>query len=819
VSDLDAFTIYKLTLAPNGTYTKAYFDGEGAVTGVATDGAGNVYFGAGNGGVKVDFAQGGFVSTTTVAPSIYATGIAVDANGDLFIANDSNLNEIVKETPSANGYLQSTVASGLDGPTRVAVDDTGNLYIAGGFGNGYILKESLAGSSYTASTLATGFSNLGSVTVDGSGNVYFTSNSGETVGEINFSSPPALNFVATSIGSTSTDSPQTVTLENVGNATLTFPAPATGNNPSIATSFTFNSSGASACPLVAPGSSTAGTLASGASCQLPISFQPVAVGNLSGSLVITDNHLNAASPAYATQSIALSGTATQATPNIRWAQPAAITYGTSLSGILNASEASSGQSVPGTFAYTATITGGTAAVVTAASVPGAGNYTLNLVFTPTDSTNYTTVTATVNLTVNQVTPTITWATPSAISYGTALGATQLDASSTLLSGTFAYSPVAGTVPGAGPQTLSVTFTPTDTTDYTTATSSVTLTVNKATSTITWATPSAILYGTALGATQLDASSTVAGTFAYSPAAGTVLGVGAQTLSVTFTPTSTTDYTTATSSVALTVNKATPAVMVVSSANPAFISSPVTLTANVTSPAGTPTGTVTFFDGTTQLGSGTLNAGVVTCTTSALVGGSHSITAVYSGDSNFVTLTSAALTETIEDFTLGSSGGGSTTSQTASPGGQAVYTLAIAPAGGSTFGEAITFAVTGLPPGATAVFSPTTIAAGAGATDVTLTVSLPSQSALQPERSPFGGGRLPIALGLILLPFAGRIKRASRRLNRVTRLCVLGLASLALVAGLTACGGKPAQSPESYTLTITATSGSLSHSTTVGLTVQ
>ena len=72
---------------------------------------------------------------------------------------------------------------------------------------------------------------------------------------------------------------------------------------------------------------------------------------------------------------------------------------------------------------------------------------------------------------------------------------------------------------AGAQTLSVTFTPTDTTDYTTASATVTLTVNKATPAITWATPAAITYGTPLSATQLNATSTVAGTFVYSPAAG------------------------------------------------------------------------------------------------------------------------------------------------------------------------------------------------------------------------------------------------------------------------------------------------------------
>jgi RHS repeat-associated protein len=148
-------------------------------------------------------------------------------------------------------------------------------------------------------------------------------------------------------------------------------------------------------------------------------------------------------------------------------------------------------------------------------------------------------------------PTITWGTPAAITYGTALSATQLDATSTV-AGAFAYSPAVGTVLTAGTQTLSVAFTPTDTTDYTTATDTVALTVNRATPTITWAMPAPISYGTALSVTQLDATASVAGIFAYSPAAGTVLTAGTQSLSVTFTPTDTTDYNTATATVTLTV---------------------------------------------------------------------------------------------------------------------------------------------------------------------------------------------------------------------------------------------------------------------------
>jgi hypothetical protein len=94
---------------------------------------------------------------------------------------------------------------------------------------------------------------------------------------------------------------------------------------------------------------------------------------------------------------------------------------------------------------------------------------------------------------------------------------------------------------AGTQTLSLTFTPTDSTDYTTQTATTTITVSKATPTITWPTPASIAYGTPLSATQLDATASVPGSFVYSPVVGTVLAGGAHTLYATFTPTDTTDY--------------------------------------------------------------------------------------------------------------------------------------------------------------------------------------------------------------------------------------------------------------------------------------
>ena len=157
---------------------------------------------------------------------------------------------------------------------------------------------------------------------------------------------------------------------------------------------------------------------------------------------------------------------------------------------------------------------------------------------------------------NQAAPTITWNTPLPITYGTALSGTQLNASASV-AGTFAYSPVAGTVPFAGSQTLSVTFTPTDIIDYTNATGTTTLVVNRATPVITWNTPSPITYGVALSSTQLNATASVPGTFAYTPSSGTVLSPGVQTLSATLTPADTNDYNSVTTTVNLTVNQVTP----------------------------------------------------------------------------------------------------------------------------------------------------------------------------------------------------------------------------------------------------------------------
>jgi hypothetical protein len=90
---------------------------------------------------------------------------------------------------------------------------------------------------------------------------------------------------------------------------------------------------------------------------------------------------------------------------------------------------------------------------------------------------------------------------------------------------------------------------------------------------------------------------------------------------------------------LTNNQATTTTAVSSSVNPSDFGQSVTLTATVTSGAGTPSGTVQFKDNGNNLGAPVaLNAGVAQFTTSTLASGNHPITADYNGDTNFATST-------------------------------------------------------------------------------------------------------------------------------------------------------------------------------------
>jgi sugar lactone lactonase YvrE len=355
-------------------------------------------------------------------------------------------------------------------------------------------------------------------------------------------------------------------------------------------------------------------------------------------------------------------------------------------------------------------------------------------------------------------------------------------------------------------------------------------VTPITPTITWTQPSAIVYGTTLSgilnATATDGESTVAGSFAYTATrqggsanavtSATVLAAGSYTLSVTFTPDSS-SYTAATGSVSLTVGKAAPTVALQSSGSPALVSNSVLFTATVSASASTPSGAVNFYDATTLLGSGTLASGRATYTNSSLSAGTHAITATYTGDANFSSATSSAVSQVVSDLSMGVASGGSS-SATVSAGGTATYHLTIGPSDGSTLPAAVTLTATGGPTGSTITISPESIAAGAEATDVTLTVHVPGASAaVHKSHAWVLAFALPF-MGILALPLS-EIRRRSLKGGLFCFLLLLVVAFTVTIAG---CGNSshpaPAQ-PSNYTITVTATSGSVSHSTALTLRVQ
>lgn len=303
------------------------------------------------------------------------------------------------------------------------------------------------------------------------------------------------------------------------------------------------------------------------------------------------------------------------TPTITWNNPSAITYGTALSGTqLNATSGG----VPGTFTYTPA----------AGTILNAGTHTLNVIFTPTDQTTYSTVSKNVTLVVNKATATLTYSNltqtytgnplqptvttnpagltvvnttfnglgtipTNAGSYTVVSGLTNANYTASAITNTFTINKATATINVANltqvyngsPRPVFATTTPVNITglsvtydgsptaptnagtyavqvtlsnpNYQATTVNTTLVVSKATPTVSWSNPAAITYPAALGGSQLNATASVAGSFVYTPASGTVLNAGSNVLSVNFTPTDAANYNSVNNTtVTIVVNKGT-----------------------------------------------------------------------------------------------------------------------------------------------------------------------------------------------------------------------------------------------------------------------
>jgi len=245
-----------------------------------------------------------------------------------------------------------------------------------------------------------------------------------------------------------------------------------------------------------------------------------------------------------------------------------------------------------------------------------------------------------------------------------------------------------------------------------------------------------------------------------------------------------------------------------------IGSQITITATATGPGGIPTGTLTFFNGTTQIGTPqALNSsGSASVTTSFASAGVYPITAVYSGDPFFKvsTSTAAALAVVASSFstTLNSQ-----QSSTVAPGQAALFSFMVA---SNVYTGNINFACTGLPAGSSCVFSPTVLSETGCSNSQTVTMTIVTTQPTPVKQSTFGvplSGRGPWAafamLPGLLLAFGITLRRRKNPSLRYGQIW-MAIALLFVVSGISSCGNgqsTPGTPAGTNTVTVTASDAS------------
>jgi hypothetical protein len=753
--------------APSGGFSQP--------TGVAMDGAGNVFVADwGNSAVYEIPAAGG--ATRQLGGTLYnATGVAVDWAGNVYVAQGT---QGVTEIEAVNGSIPaSPTIKSLgsrygDGrfyyPTGVAVDGSGNVFVADeGTGSGYyqavfeiVAVNGSVSSSSTLRTLGSGFKMPCSVVVDGSGNVFVADQDVDghfhgNVYEIEAvnGSIPTTNPTIKTLGS-GFSKPTGVAVDAAGNV---FVGDQSYSGGAVNEILAVNGSVSSSSTVIELGSIVGGALAVAGNGN-------VFVAAPGSSAVYELDYADAPTLSYTKPTVvgttdAIDGTMSLLVQNIG-------NETLTISGLAKptdfAQESASG--TPPDCAVSGTVAAGASCNLSINFAPTLGTTPglLSEAFTLTDNNlNATTGPGTqqsITLSGTATAP-ITFIFPSSETLNAGTVGTSFSQTVTASGGTSPYAytasseslPAGLTLSSAGilsgtPTTAgsSYSFTVTATDRYSnTGSQTYTLVISKATPTVppsAWPTASAITYGQTLASSTLSGGEgSVPGSFAFTTPA-TAPGVGTASQSVTFKPTDSADY----SSV---------------------------------------TGTVSV---------------------------------------------------TVLDFSLtaGSGSGSSGTTQTASPGGTATYTLALLPSAGTILPAPVTLTVSGMPAGATATITPSawtqltstswSFPANTALTAISLSIQLPStMSSLNQKDLP--RHKLPLAfLSILLLPFAGKMRRTGKKLSRMLWMLLLLIAGMTAMAGLSGCGSGTeffSQAQKSYTVTATATSGTLKSSTTITLTVE
>jgi sugar lactone lactonase YvrE len=811
-----------LQLSSTGVYSVFATLSTTAQSSLALSGDGTLFVSSPTQGLVYEISQSGVISTlsTGTVTLVHPTGLAVDGLGYLYVA-DSQTSKIYRIALDGSGSVtlaMTGLSTPLSSPYGLALDSN-YLYISDS-GNDRIVKLSFSTALASPINTSGGLSNPAGITVDASGTIVVANQGGGNILQVSPSgtvysfpiaagntpattplgvilrpngdllvsdatlglsvisrSNPSYTFATTTkVGSfDSTDGyAGIITVQNTGNQALqlnTTPDPASSIGA-------FSIGPASTCPSL-PAGSTPASLALGSVCTYAVGFTPTLIGVNTGTLNL--NTTATGTGAILTTSATFTGTGITPVDTLKvTASPTVTAQGVPVSFTVSALQGTT--VVPG-FLGTVTFTATDPAV---AFLSGA-SYT----FTAADAGVHT------------------FTAPVGVQFNTL--------------GTFTVSAHFGTITGTS-NTVLVQNTP-----VVTLTSSVNPAyVNQQTIlTATVAPPTGSNAGTPTGSVKFEISGASLGTATLNNGQATLPLTLSNpgTYSITVVYVATANFLAATSApLNQVVNAYTSETAISSSLNPAYVNQPLTFTASVQAAAGqgttlVPTGNITFLYNGTNIGVGTLINGQASLPETLVASGNYTITGVYSGDTNF-NGSSSFFTQTVEDFALALTPNTSGTA-TVVGGYPATYSFTVSPVGASTLLGPITFSLSGAPTGTTAAFSPATLAAGAGSTAVTLTVKPPP--ATQAHLDPAGPLHrnitrvAPIVLALLCLPLLGVRRR------RPSSLLLGALLSLAAF-GLTGClsnssSGYYGVTPQTYTLTVTASSGTLSHSTTVTLTVQ
>lgn len=357
----------------------------------------------------------------------------------------------------------------------------------------------------------------------------------------------------------------------------------------------------------------------------------------------------AATTNYNASTASISFTVNKASPTLTFTSIAAQSYGVAPLSVI-ASSASTG-------AVTYTVTSGPATISgSTLTITGVGTVVLGA--SQASTTNYNTATASTSFTVNKGTPMLNFASIATQAFGVVpfkVSATSASTGAVTYSVTSGPATISGstlTITGAG--TVFLAATQVATTNYNTASASASFTVTNATATLLFTPIGTQIYGVA--PFTVSASSASTGAITYSVTSGpatisgstlTITGVGTVVLGASQTATS--SYSATTASTSFAVNSAIPTLTVASSASTSALGASVTFTATISSG---PTGTVTFYDGNTSIGTATISGTTATYSTSSLTSGVHSITAAWAGNSDYNSVASSAVVQTVGTWDTG-----------------------------------------------------------------------------------------------------------------------------------------------------------------------